>query len=204
MTKGILLAILLTVAGTLAGEYSGPKCLGPYCLNRRTSDRSLFKRLGITTHTSEPNLYCYQSQSGVFLYFETVDSEPHAVGDVFLSKFPNCMHMRVHDTPTNLMWKTDEGIGLGSNQEDVLRAYGNPTSQIPIIEGGTQSSRHKADTTQSISKLRIRGFRTGDKSLIVADRRLFYRSTSNSDDLRAAEFGIRDGKVSWMFLSRNE
>ena len=85
----------------------------------------------------------------------------------------------------------------------MIKAYGDPSVQIPINEASSNASG-KADTPESIARLRIRGFRKGDKNSKVADRRLFYGPDANSDDLRAAEFGIRDGKVSWIFLSRNE
>jgi len=200
--KNILLTLLFSITGVSAQEYSGPKCLGSYCMNRNASTRSMFNRIGVQRQ-SAPNLYCYVEENGAaFLYFEAIDSEPHIVGDVFLSPSPNCAHMRVHRTSAELRsWKTREGIGLGSAEADVLKAYGNPTSNI-MITAGSQGARSQTDTPDSISMLRIRGFRTGDRSL-VADRRLFYRS-ENVDDPSAAEFGIHDGKVVWIFLSDNE
>lgn len=111
----------------------------------------------------------------------------------------------MHKASTNLReWKTAEGIGLGSTEADVIKAYGDPSVQIPINEDGSGQQQTKGDTDESIFKLRVRGFRTGDKVSRLGDHRLFYGPAENSDDLRAAEFGIRDGKVSWIFLSRNE
>ena len=113
-TKSILFVVIIAAAGAASREYAGPRCLGPFCLNARVSDRSLFDRLGTTAKASPGNLHCYESSDGgAFLYFETIDTQPHTVGDVFVSLFPNCMHMGVHKTSTNLQeWKTPQGIGL--------------------------------------------------------------------------------------------
>src|SRR3954469_21419783 len=194
--KNILLMFLFSITGVSAREYSGPKCLGPYCVNRNASTHSMFNRIGVQRQ-SAPNLYCYAEENrAAFLYFETIDSEPHIVGDVFLSPSPNCAHMRVHRTRAELRsWKTGEGIGLGSAEADVLKEYGNPTSNI-MITANSEGAKAERDTPESISILRIRGFRRGDSSL-VADRRLFYRS-ENIDDPSAAEFGIHDGIVVWI------
>lgn len=201
MTKNVLFAIVLTVSAAVAQEYSGPKCLGPYCLDRKVSDHSLFNRIGVQPE-SAPNLRCYEEPKGAFLFFETFDTEPHNVADVLLSTFPSCMHMKVHLSSGDLLsWKTPEGIGLGSTEADVLKAYGDPSSRTPITGVDSQSSQ--GSRLESIYKFIIRGFRTGDKVPPVGDHDLFYRS-KDLDDLRAAEFGIRDGKVSWIFLSRNE
>lgn len=200
MTKNVLFAVVLTAA--LAQEYSGPKCLGSYCLDRKISDHSLFNRIGVQPE-SAPNLRCYEAPGkGAFLFFETFDTEPHNVADVLLSTFPNCMHMKVHPSSGDLLsWKTPEGIGLGSTEADVLKAYGDPSSRTRIPELGSSSSQ--GSQQDSIYKFVIRGFQSGDKVQPVGDHDLFYRS-KDLDDLRAAEFGIRDGKVSWIFLSRNE
>jgi hypothetical protein len=200
--KYTLLILLFSITAVSAQEYSGPKCLGPYCIDRNASIRSMFNRIG-AERQSAPNLYCYaEGNRAAFLYFETIDSEPHIVGDVFLSASPNCVHMPVHRTAAELhSWKTREGISLGSAEAAVLKAYGKPTSNI-MITGALQGGQVGADTPDSISMLRIRGFQTGDNRL-VAERRLFYNS-ENMDDPSAAEFGIRDGKVVWIFLSDNE
>jgi len=205
MTKNILLGVVIAIASVTPRQYAGPQCLGPFCLNVQVSDRSIFERVNGTGKTSGPNPHCYEDESGGFLYFETIDTEPHTVGDVFLSAFPNCLHMYVNKTSKGLReWKTAEGIGLGSTEEDLLKVYGDPTFQIPINESSSGAQGPKADTAESIARLRIRGFRKGDRSPTVADRRLFYGPDANSNDLRAAEFGICGGKVSWIFLSRNE
>jgi hypothetical protein len=206
MTRNIVLAILLTVAAVAPPGYTGPGCLGPFCLRDRVTDRSLFDRIGKATQPSGQNLYCYEgTEREAFLYFETIDTEPHVVGDVFLSVFPNCMHMPVHKASADLKeWKTSEGIGLGSAEADVLKAYGDPTVRITINQTDATSQAARGDTPESISRLRIRGFRAGDRASKLADHRLFYGPAPNSDDLRTAEFGIRDGKVCWIFLSRND
>jgi len=63
---------------------------------------------------------------------------------VFLGDFPSCMHMSTTVTVDNLNeWRTPEGIGLGSAEEDALRTYGSPVRE------------EKADST--ICKAPIRG-----------------------------------------------
>jgi hypothetical protein len=201
MTKNVVFAVVLTVTA-VAQEYSGPKCLGSYCLDRKISDHSMFNRIGLQPQ-SAPNLRCYEEPGkGAFLFFETFDTEPHSVADVLLSTFPNCMHMKEHLSSGDLLsWKTPEGIGLGSAEADVLRAYGEPSSRTAIK--GVDSPSSRGSRLDSIYKFIIRGFQTGDRVPPVGDHDLFYRS-KDLDDLRAAEFGIRYGKVSWIFLSRNE
>jgi hypothetical protein len=146
---------------------------------------------------SARNLRCYEEPAkGAFLFFETFDTEPLNVADVLLSTFPNCMRMKVHLSSGDLLsWKTSEGIGLGSTEADVLKAFGDTSSRTPIAAVDSPSSQESR--LDSIYKFIIRGFQTGDKVPPVGDHDLFYRS-KDLDDLRAAEFGIRDGEVSWI------
>jgi len=106
MTKNVLFAVVLTVTA-VAQEYSGPKCLGSYCLDRKISDHCLFNRIGVQPESAR-NLRCYEEPAkGAFLFFETFDTEPHNVADVLLSTFPNCMRMKVHLSSGDLLsWKT--------------------------------------------------------------------------------------------------
>jgi hypothetical protein len=206
MIRNIVVAIVVAVAAVTPPKYAGPGCLGPFCLRDRVTDRQLFDRIGKANQPNGQSLYCYEaSQDGTFLYFETVTSEPHVVGDVFLSLSSNCMHMQVRKASASLKeWKTTEGIGLGSTEKDVLKAYGAPTARITINQDNSASQAPGADTQESIARLRIRGFRAGDRASKLAEHRLFYGPAPNSDDLRTAEFGINDGRVCWIFLSRND
>jgi hypothetical protein len=58
------------------------------------------------------------------------------IGAVLLSDVPNCLHMGKRATEDNLdAWKTPENIKLGSSENDVMKAYGKPSSQkfTPVI-----------------------------------------------------------------------
>jgi hypothetical protein len=192
----IFLVLALSVASLANGEkYSGPKCLGPFCIDRNVPAYTLFKQLGPPSpRPSRLSPYCYQSRDGkTFLYVETFDSEPDIAADLFLSDFPNCLHAPKKVTSDDLnAWATKEGVRLGSSEADVLRAYGKASSELKVDSG--------------IFRLRIRGHRSEDKLpqlRDVAERRLFYNGDA-ATDLSAAEFGIRDGKVCYIWVSHNE
>jgi len=186
-----LAAIVLCQSG--GQKYTGPQCLGPFCMDRRTSSHDLFHKLGPPARKSGP--YCYEAKEkkNGFLYFTTVHSDPGLAVQVFLSDFPNCLHMlkRVSDADLRT-WKTPEGIGLGSLEKDVVRAYGKPSEEFSI---NPKDARAMA--------LWIRGYRSGDRVANVGDRVLSYAGDL-SQDLSTAGFGIRDGKVAWIWLSADE
>jgi hypothetical protein len=192
----IFLALALCMGGAAnTRKYSGPNCLGSFCIDHNVPARTLFKQLGSPVpRASLLSPYCYQSQDGkVFLYVETFDSEPDITAEVFLSDFPNCIHARKKPTPDNLgAWMTGEGVRLGSPEADVRRAYGKPSEEIKI--------------DSKIYQVRIREHRNEDKLPQlgeIAEKLMFYNGDT-SDDLSAAEFGIRGGKVSYIWLSHNE
>jgi hypothetical protein len=189
----IFLALTLLAGSSALGQkYFGPKCLGPYCIDHEVRARVLFKLLGPPAQKkSQFDPYCYQSRDGeTSLYFYTIDSEPGVTGAVLLSDFPNCLHMGKRITDDKLdSWKTPENIKLGSSENDVVKAYGNPTSQEKIA---SQTHRHV-----------IQGYRPSDALRVIADKTMFYNDPKG-DDLSAAEFGIRDRKVSYIWLSHNE
>lgn len=174
-----------------AQVYSGPKQLGSFHIDRNTSTNLLFKELGHTGR--KENVYCYRtSDRKAFLRFEPIHTEMEHVGYVFLSDFPNCKRVPISISNDFRKWETGEGIGLGSSETQVLKVYGTP------------SAKKKLDLSDSnrVSGHIIRGYRPGDKLPHLADYALFY--SGNSDDLSAAEFGIRDGRVVWIWLSQNE
>ena len=131
MLRLALFAALL-LSGSNGGEhpYTGPNCLGPYCVDRVVLLRSLFERLGQPATKSEP--FCYQSQDGrTFLMVVNRADSSRITGEVLLSDFPNCANTPKQVTTDNLQaWRTKEGIGLGSTEEDVLKAYGKPNSNL--------------------------------------------------------------------------
>jgi hypothetical protein len=98
--------------------------------------------------------------------------------------------MRSQATTDDLRtWTTREGVKIGSSEDDVIKAYGKP------------SSENKVDA-QTI-RFAIRGYRTTDKVQMIAEKMMLYNDAAG-DDLSAAEFGVRNGKVSFIWLSHNE
>src|SRR5260370_35320795 len=87
-------------------------------------------------------------------------------------------------------WKTTEGIGLGSSEEDVLKAYGRPSAekklyaQKPVLE----------------IKGLLAGYRAGDNQPRIGDKVITYGPRG----LQAVDFGIRDGKVSYIWLKESD
>ncbi len=173
--------------------FLGPDCLGPACVYGGSSLRSLLAQLGSPTQKHSPSgLYCYQSQSDkAFLYLDTGhENEPPQVDAVFVSDFPNCTRVPQETIKIDLRaWKTPEGVRLGSSEEDVLKAYGKPSRQDALA----------SKTPNDYAEL-IRGYRKGDKVPGMGEKSLFYAGK----DLQRAEFGIRNGKVSYIFLSSEE
>ncbi|HLK52214.1 MAG TPA: hypothetical protein VKU42_02095 [Candidatus Angelobacter sp.] len=194
MLKKISLALLLLASCTAeTPKYAGPNCLGLFCVDRRTSAHKLFKRLGQPMGKSSP--YCYASpQEDTFLYVKTGDgSDPDLAVEVFISDFPNCLHMPRRVTADDLRaWKTPAGIGLGSLEENILKTYGKPSNKRRVDLTNARTTSHM-----------ISGYRPGDPIPKGADKAIFYTGDV-SEDLRIVEFGIRNGKVSWIWLSMDE
>jgi hypothetical protein len=86
-------------------------------------------------------------------------------------------------------WETPEGIKIGSSEDDVIKAYGKPSSEDKI-------------TSRAYRSL-IRGYRHSDTLPVIPEKILLYNDATGRD-LSAAEFGIRNGKVSYISLSHNE
>jgi len=166
--------------------YSGPQCFGPLCRGGQPSSANLLRRLELPAGSKAvEGYYCFQSQDGpAFLSVwagRNYEWPPEEV-EIVLSDFRNCMHMPEIVTREDLwVWKTPEGVGLGTAEEDVLKAYGRPPRQWK--------------TESKVVRDKIRGFRDGDELPNLGDKLLFYYGTEFSS---TAEFGIRDGKVSYI------
>jgi hypothetical protein len=173
--------------------FVGPDCLGPYCTNGELTPDSLLQGLGLPPQKSRVlPLLCFQSQDAqAFLHFSTDVEETSGVADFLMSDFPNCLHTSKRLTPNLIRaWKTPEGIGLGSPEEDVLKAYGTP------------SAEKKLDAEKPIRETKglIAGYRAGDKQIRIGDKVVIY----GPRELQAADFGIRDGKVSYIWLKDSD
>ncbi len=190
----VLSVTVMLVAGPKSQtDYAGPNCLAGFRIDRDTKTGTLFRELG--SPVSKVGPYCYKAQDGrAFLYMDTFESEPKMAADVFLSDFQNCLHRATRTTPIDLYsWKTPEGIGLGSPKADVLNAYGRPSSEDKV-----DLKNHRY-----IESHMVRGLRSSEAVGDIGEVNISYNSDVTKD-LRTAEFGIRKGKVSWIWLSHNE
>jgi hypothetical protein len=173
--------------------FVGPDCLGPSCTYGDLSLDSLSRHFGLPAQKNSPSpVECFQSQDGrASLHFATDVEETSGVADVLLSDFPNCLHMRKRIATNALRaWKTPEGIGLGSSEEDVLKAYGTP------------SAEKKLDSQKPVLEIRglLAGYRAGDSQPRIGDKVLIY----GPRELQVTDFGIRDGKVSYIWLKDSD
>jgi hypothetical protein len=166
--------------------YSGPQCFGPVCRGSQPSSASLLRQLVLPAgRKAIEGYYCFQLQDGpTFLSVWTgrnYEWPPEEVW-VVLSDFRNCMHIPEIVTQEDLRaWKTPEGVGLGTAEEDVLKAYGKPPRQWKI--------------EAKVARDKIAGLRDTDELPNLGDKLLFYYGTEFSSTI---EFGIRDGKVSYI------
>lgn len=173
--------------------FAGPDCLGPYCTHGDLTLNSLLRRLGLPPQKNRPSpLECFQSQDGrAALHFRTDVEETSGIADFLLSDFPNCLHTRKRITTNGVAtWRTPEGIGLGSLEEDLVKAYGTP------------SAEKKLDAQKPVVEIKglIAGYRAGDNQPRIGDKVIIYGPL----ELQAADFGIRDGKVSYIWLKDSD
>ena len=183
------LAALVSICQVAASGYNGPNGLGPFRVDRVTTLRVLFAQIG-EPKAVKASHFCYRSRdSRGFLWIDRMAHEPSQAGDILLSDFPNCMDQDPNLTSRNLSaWKADKGIGLGSSEIEVLNAYGTPSKKHPV------DARSYRWVIQGDRCPDDRRSERGDYVLVY----------EGADDLRTAEFGMRNGRVAWIFLSRNE
>jgi hypothetical protein len=167
-------------------DYSGPQCLGAFCLNRSASLRSLTKELESAPGNRST---CYAGTTAkAFLRLEPDPEASSQIDRVVVSDFPTCNGRGAQSAQDDtLNWKTKEGIGLGSTYEDVLEKYGKPSSESKL-----DSASYK-DLMKGLKR------KSMDSELV--EKTLSYRG---QDDLRSADFGIKNGKVSYLWLSDRE
>jgi len=196
--RNVFLFLLLFSSAALTAQqtYSGAIALGPFRIDRDVSVKSLFDRLGRPSNLAADS-FCYQSEDGkAFLVLTRMVEayDPKIAGVMTLSGFRNCTDRRPQTTSDEVIaWKTEKGIGLGSNAEDVEKAYGKP-SEKDKIEGTKYRWVIHGDFRN--------GHYSTDERPELGDAVLVYRG--GADDLRTSEFGILNGKVVWIVLSKNE
>ncbi len=191
-----LLALAFLLGNVRAQNYSGPNALGPFRIDRDVSMKTLFARLGEPASVTG-EVFCYSfkgGEQGLTITRMGTAYDAKVVGTVTLSAFPNCVKQSVQATTDDFAsWKTEKGIGLSSTRAEVLKAYGEPTREDKI-EGTKYRWVIHGD--------RVNNRYTRQKRPELGDTVLVYRGAT--DDLRIAEFGIRNGKVVWISLSKNE
>jgi hypothetical protein len=173
--------------------FVGPDCLGPSCTYGELSLNSLLRHFGLPPQKNRPSpVQCFQSVDGqASLHFATDVEETWGVADVLLSDFPNCLHLRKRTTTSGLSaWKTPEGIGLGSSEEDVTKAYGAPSAEKKLAS---------QEPIREIKGL-LAGYRAADNRPRIGDKVITY----GPRELQAVDFGIRDGKVSYIWLKESD
>jgi len=197
--KNLLLFLLLLSSAAAQQTYAGAIDLGPFRIDRNISLESLFDRLGQPSPSSVGgDVFCYQSEDGkTFLAITRMVGpyEPTLAGVVTLSGFSNCNGARPQITPDELTkWKTDEGVGLGSNVEDVRKAYGKPSAEDKV-EGTKYRWIINGDFFD--------GHYLKEERPELGEYVLVYRGGA-ADNYRASMFGIGNRRVVWIVLSKHE
>jgi hypothetical protein len=141
--------------------------------------------------------YCFaDKEHGLYLYASRGDDLSGQVEKVFLSSFPNCMHLLVLTTTIDpAVWKTPEGIGIGSTKEDVLHAYHKPTINDHLDKNSVP--------------FEIAGIRDSEKNKVfVGDWTYTYTCLIDEkhgcDDSRVTMMGFSHGKLIWIEISDSE
>jgi hypothetical protein len=158
--------------------------------------KMLIAQLGITP--SGKDIYCFEDvQHGTFLYVQSMHDGTDRVGSVLLSLFPNCKGIPVHSVVIDpAEWKTPDGIGLSSPENEVLKKFGKPAYERQI---GANGARGVIANPRGVDLSKVS----------VGDDRIGYAcSTSEgegcSNDMRVTEFGFSKHQVVWIRASVGE
>ena len=178
------------------GRYTGPKSLGWYTHEHFVRLKPFLSAFGAQPNGSET--YCFADmKNGLYLHAQIDDEHDRGrVQRMFLSSFPNCVHMPVAaaELPPEV-WKTPEGIRIGSTKEEVLKSYGQPTWR----QTGTFEV-----TSDEIAGVRTRRQSTPD----LGDERFGYSCDLGEkevcDSLEFFEVGFSKGRVVWLEISDSE
>lgn len=194
LTQVVCLSLVLMCGPSARAQaYAGPHALGSYEIGHKVLIRTLSSSLGKPIAPRSDAVLCYRSADLGHLWIKSAAGAPSRVGGVLLSDFPNCLDSPVMDTSGSLrQWKTTEGIGLGSTTQSVLAAYGKPSRNDLIkgvayrwvVYGDYHNGRYSAKSMPE----------RGDEVLVYL----------GADVLSTAEFGLRNGRVVWIFLSEDE
>ena len=178
------------------GRYTGPNSLGTYSHDRAITVKSFLADFGSVP--SRRDTYCIADANHKLFLHASVDSE-HDRGHLdvlFLSSFPNCKHLPVVTATIDpTIWKTPEGVGIGSTKQAVLKAYGQPQfSRTEAVKPGPDEIAGMRDSDQTQVDL-------GDSSYVYS---CMTDEKQGCDDLRTTQFAFRHGKVIWISISDSE
>jgi hypothetical protein len=178
------------------GRYSGPSSLGFYNLDRDTSLKSLLDHFG--AKPAGRDTYCFaDARRGLYLYARPMDDQSGRVAEVLLSSFPNCKGISINSTTIEpAIWRTPEGIGIGSTKDDVVRAYHKPV-YVKKLE-----PKNDLGVIAGIKSAGASGISVGDFSYLYSC--LLNVKEGCTDDGRAAQMGFRGGKLIWIRVSNSE
>ena len=180
----------------LYGRYSGPRSLGPYSIDRDISIRSFLAIFG--TKPSGKRTYCFaDKEHGLYLYAQLKDDISGRVANVLLSSFPNCKNYIVLATTIDPeVWKTPEGIGIGSTKEEVIHAYRKPVfvSELgKMNDVGVIAGIHDPGASRTS---------IGDSSYLFSC--LINDKEVCREDIRATRMGFSKNKLIWIHISNSE
>ena len=174
-------------------KYTGPNCLGSFCLEGG-SRKKLAEAFGKLP--KKETLYCYKSKdSKTFVqYFiedeYKVNGKIVTTGSIALTDFDNCNRSLTTSDPPET-WKTPEGIGLGSTEQEVIRAYGKPVQRETVAPAGNPGITAKQTADIMLAGGPIEQRKTPAN---IGDTILTY--DGQPEDLSFTWVLIRKGKVS--------
>lgn len=186
----LLLVTLLYVPNAVAQTYSGPRCLGPFCFGRDTSNDAWFKMLGAPSAQEAPYAYLYEKAFVEVMpdHKLTITDSPRYAADIKQLASPDeTLWAR---TSTNIYaWKTPERVGLGSSEASVLHAYGRPPGELRLT---TRTVGHIVEEGRLIYKGQFRG--------LIPDKNIQYNGHAPAL-LAEAVFGLTNGVVTTIELT---
>jgi len=190
MRRACLLVLTLGRCLYAGDVYAGPRVLGPFVVDDYNLPlQRLLNELGQPA-SLKANTVCYGSTDGkTYVWIDRMGHSPDKAGTVFLSGFRNCFGQPLKTTPIDPMrWRTEKGIGIGSASEELAKAYGKPRAIEKIVGG--------------LGPLIIgAGGPTGGRTQYGQS---IWSYPGGDDDARGAQFGIREGKIVWIFVTHNE
>lgn len=199
------IVLLLVLCSTLTaqnpasspwGHYTGPHSIGTYSLDRDVSMRSFLEHFGAKPTGRET--YCFSdAEHGLYLYARPMDDRSGRVAEVMLSSFPNCKGLPTSSANIDpAIWRTPEGIGIGSTKEDVVRVYRKPIF-IKKLERKNDLGVIAGIKAAGASQMSV-----GDSSFLYSC--LLNEKQGCADDNRGTRMGFRDDKLIWIHVSNSE